>query len=106
MMNGPEKSDSVIVAGKPMNKAEWSATELVERRAGTKGNADQRSTRWTQSRISVSQGVGWLAYGSVLPPIPEVGAVCGKAARTDLCGGRGVTRVPTANLRFADTHFV
>ena len=58
MMNGPEKSDSVIVAGKPMNKAEWSATELVERRAGTKGNADQRSTRWTQSRISVSQGVG------------------------------------------------
>src|SRR5262249_3528844 len=27
---------------------------------------------------------------------PEVGAVCGKAARTDLCGGRGVTRVPTA----------
>ena len=58
MMNGPEKSDSVIVAGKPMNKAERSAAELVERRAGTKGNADQRSTRWTQSRISVSQGVG------------------------------------------------
>jgi hypothetical protein len=26
-----------------------------------------------------------------------VGAVCGKAARTDLCGGREVTRVPTAN---------
>ena len=29
---------------------------------------------------------------------PEVGAVCGKAARTDLCGGREVTRVPTATL--------
>jgi hypothetical protein len=28
--------------------------------------------------------------------IPEVGAVCGKAARTDLCGGREATRVPTA----------
>ena len=27
---------------------------------------------------------------------PEVGAVCGKAARTVLCGGREVTRVPTA----------
>src|SRR5262249_61015880 len=27
---------------------------------------------------------------------PEVGAVCGKAARTALCGGREVTRVPTA----------
>jgi hypothetical protein len=29
---------------------------------------------------------------------PEVGAVCGKAARTDLCGGRQVTRVPSANV--------
>src|SRR6476660_402872 len=38
----------------------------------------------------------WSAYGSVLPSRPEVGAVCGKAARTDLCGGREVTRVPTA----------
>jgi len=27
---------------------------------------------------------------------PEVGAVCGKAARTDLCGGRGAISVPTA----------
>src|SRR5262252_4153131 len=27
---------------------------------------------------------------------PEVGAVCGKAARTDLCGGRGGISVPTA----------
>jgi hypothetical protein len=34
----------------------------------------------------------------VLPSIPEVGAVCGKAARTDLCGGREVTRVPTAKV--------
>src|SRR5258708_33103526 len=38
----------------------------------------------------------WLAYGTVSPLTPEVGAVCGKAARTDLCGGREVTRVPTA----------
>ena len=40
----------------------------------------------------------WLAYGKSLPLIPEVGAVCGKAARTDLCGGREVTRVPTAKI--------
>jgi RNA-directed DNA polymerase len=39
MMYGHEKSDPAIVAGKPTNKAERSATELVERRAGTKGNA-------------------------------------------------------------------
>jgi len=38
----------------------------------------------------------WLAYGTFSPLTPEVGAVCGKAARTDLCGGREVTRVPTA----------
>ena len=58
MMNGPEKSDSVIVAGKPTNKAERSAAELVEQRAGTKGNAGQLSTRRTLSRISVTQDVG------------------------------------------------
>jgi hypothetical protein len=58
MMHGPEKSDPVIVAGKPTNKAKRSAAEPVERRAGTEGNVGQSSTRWTQSRISVSQGVG------------------------------------------------
>jgi hypothetical protein len=39
-----------------------------------------------------------------LPLIPEVGAVCGKAARTDLGGGREVTRVPTAKAFFAALH--
>ena len=38
---------------------------------------------------------------TALPFGPEVGAVCGKAARTDLCGGREVTRVPTAKDAFA-----
>ena len=65
MMNGHEKSDSVIVAEKPANKAahfavEQSAVELavaepVERRAETKGNADQQSTCRTQCRVSVTQ---------------------------------------------------
>src|SRR5262249_23891647 len=45
-------------AGKPTNKAERSAAELVERRAGTEGNAGQLSTRRTLSRVSVTQGVG------------------------------------------------
>jgi hypothetical protein len=51
--------------------------------------------------LSASQAChrSWLAYGNVLPSIPEVGAVCGKAARTDLGGGREVTRVPTAKVR-------
>src|SRR6516162_2617740 len=48
MMHGPEKSDPAIVAMKPANKAEQSAAESVERRAGTKGNADQQSTHRTE----------------------------------------------------------
>src|SRR5262249_5556542 len=50
MMNGPEKSDSVIVAGKPTNKAERSAAQLVEQRAGTKGNVGQLST-WGKPHV-------------------------------------------------------
>ena len=57
MMHGPEKSDPVIVAGKPTNKAERSAAELVEPRTGTKGNADRQSTHWTQSQARVSQAL-------------------------------------------------
>ena len=58
MMHEHGKSDSAVRAVKPANKAERSAAELVEQRAGTKGNAGQPSTRWTQRRISVTQGVG------------------------------------------------
>ena len=36
---------------------EHAAAESVERRAGTKGNAGQQSTRRTQSRESVSQAL-------------------------------------------------
>ena len=57
MMYGHEKSDLAIVAGKPTNKAERSAAELVEPRAGTKGNADQQSTYRAQHRISVQQAL-------------------------------------------------
>ena len=57
MMHGHEKSDSVIVAVKPANKAGANAAEPVEPRAGTKGNAGQQSTRQTQSWASVSQAL-------------------------------------------------
>jgi group II intron reverse transcriptase/maturase len=57
MMHGGGKSDFAIVAVKLTNKAERSAAELVEQRAGTKGNADQQSTRRTQSRESVAQAL-------------------------------------------------
>ena len=67
MTHGHEKSDFAIVAVKPANKAAptgaeqsvaWqAAAERVERRAETKGNADQQSTRRTQSRASVTQAL-------------------------------------------------
>ena len=97
MMHGREKSDSAIVAGKPTNKAERSAAEPVERRAETKGNADQQRTRRTQRRISVSK-----MLARIRQHIVAVDTQGGKAARTDLCGGCEVTRIPTAtNLHVA-----
>jgi hypothetical protein len=94
MVHGHEESDSAIVAVKPTNKAERSAAELVEPRAGTKGNADRQSTHRTPSRVRVSQALE--CCGKQLPFGPEVRAVCGKAASTDLCGGRSAMSVPTA----------
>src|SRR5215211_4629645 len=57
MMYELEKSDPVVVAGKPTNKAAQTAAEPVEPRTGTKGNADQQSTRRAQDRVSVSQAL-------------------------------------------------
>src|SRR6202795_338309 len=56
-MHEPEKSDSAVVAMKSTNNAEQSAAESVERRAGTKGNVGQQSTRRAQDRESVSQAL-------------------------------------------------
>src|SRR6266699_938607 len=110
MMHEREKSDPAIVAVKPVNKAERSAAESVEPRAGTKGNADQHSTCRAQYRASVSQALERIRQ--VRRHSPEVGAVCGKAARTDLCGGRSAMSVPTAiaepviGRRFAATRWL
>src|SRR5215475_313418 len=65
-MHEREKSDPAIRGGKPMNKAEASAhakhgvsdaAELVEQRAGAKGNASEQSTHRTQGRERVSQAL-------------------------------------------------
>jgi hypothetical protein len=99
MMHGREKSGPAIVALKPTNAAGKPAAEPVERRAGAKGNADQRSTHRAQNREGVTQGLARIrqAAKTTLRRHPsEVGAVCGKAARTVLCGGRSAMSVPTA----------
>ena len=58
MMHGREKSDPVVVAAKPTNKAGKPAAEPVEPRTGTKRNADQQSTLRTLGRARVSQALG------------------------------------------------
>src|ERR1700716_3599164 len=101
MMHEREKSDPTVVAVKPVNNAERSAAEPVEPRAGAKGNAEQHSTCRAQYRVSVSQALERIRQ--VRRHSPEVGAVCGKAARTDLCGGRSAMSVPTAIAALAMT---
>jgi len=64
MMHEPEKSDSVIVAAKPTNKAERSAAEPGEPRTGTEGNVGQQSTCRAQARESVSQALGRVRQGA------------------------------------------
>ena len=78
MMNGREKSGPAVVAMKPANKVGQPAAELVEPRAGAKGNASQSRARRAQNRDRAIRGL--RAYGKsqcVLPSRPEVGAVCG-----------------------------
>jgi len=57
MTHGHEKSGPAVGAVKPTNKAEPSAAEPVEPRAGTEGNAGQQSTRRAQDWASVSQAL-------------------------------------------------
>ena len=57
MMNGHEKSDSAIVAVNPTNNTGEPVAEPGEPRAGTKGNANEQSTRRAQDRESVSQAL-------------------------------------------------
>jgi len=57
MMHDREKSDSVIVAEKPTNKAACAAAEPVEPRTGTERNAGEQSTHRTQGWVRVSQAL-------------------------------------------------
>jgi hypothetical protein len=80
MMHGPEKSDLAIVAGKPTNKAERSAAELVERRAGPRG------MRANQARAGLSAGSAWHR---VLARIRQLTAVATRGGRSYGAGGGG-----------------
>jgi RNA-directed DNA polymerase len=68
MMDGAGESDSAIVAGKPTNKAEQSAAEPAEQRAGAEGNASRHSTVRAQDRGAVSQGLERIRQVAVTHP--------------------------------------
>src|SRR5215469_3026726 len=70
MMNERGKSDPAVVATKPANKAEQSAAEPVEPRAGTKGNANQQHTGRTQSRETCHRC--WRAYVKPQSGLPSL----------------------------------
>jgi RNA-directed DNA polymerase len=55
MTNGEEKSDLLVVPGKPTNKAGMPAAEPVEGSGGIERNAELQSTARTQSREAVSR---------------------------------------------------
>jgi transaldolase len=59
------------------------------------GDCEEILERFAGANIDV-HSLSSLARTAVCRHAPEVGAVCGKAARTDLCGGRGAISVPTA----------
>src|SRR5271169_7108087 len=99
MMHGHEKSDSAIVATKPPNKAGRPVAEAVERRAEAKENANRCRTCRTQCRESVSPTPERVRKAEASRQTSEVGAVCRKAARTVLCGGRPVMGVPCTQSR-------
>ena len=94
MMHGHEKSDPAIVAGKPTNEAERTAAELVEPRAGTKGNAGQQSTRQTQCWARVSHALDRIRQSNPAFPSHTRGGSRMRESRTygSVRGARGNLR--------------
>ena len=100
MMHGHEKSDLVIVAMKPANKAKEAHCGGVcggERSGvgGAKGGG-QGEYAPAQHVLDPEPGSRDKRAGAYTATCrrhtPEAGAVCGKAARTVLCGGRAMKR--------------
>jgi hypothetical protein len=99
-MHVSRESDGPIVPEKRANKAGLMAVaESVEGRGSTKGNRQASLTRCGHSAAE-SVASACLPYEKLLRliVIPEVRAVCGSSARTDLCGGPPERAVPTATV--------
>ena len=84
MMYDHEKSDPAIVAVKLTNKAGQPAADLVGAKGGGRGECEL-----------AKHGPGTVPGNRVT----GAEAHTARCDRTDLCGGREVTRVPTANIQ-------
>jgi hypothetical protein len=86
MTNGREKSDPVIVASRPPNKAGRLGAEAEEPRTGGRGESGPARHAPGAEPGTRDPGAG-PRMGSQRRQTPEVGAVCRKAGGPDLCGG-------------------
>ena len=102
----PEESDRAVVPMKLPNKEAQASAEVVEGRALTEENTSQIRTPPAQYGVRRVPGFGGCAPRFHEAPSSEVGAVCGSAARTDLCGGRSAMVVPTATSAGINRHIV
>jgi len=98
------KSDVGIVPKKSSNNDTTSA-EAMEGRPATEGKTLPSAASWTQSQSDAWSGlqrvrelVRRIIRCAISGEVPNVRAVCGNSARTDLCGGRSARTVPTASL--------
>ena len=91
MMHGREKSDLAIVA---MKHGEQSGA--IRRGVGGAKGGDRGKCAPAKHALDTEPGSRVTGAGahtaSICRHTPKVGAVCGKAARTVLCGGRAMKR--------------
>jgi hypothetical protein len=98
VMNGPEKSDGLVVPAKSPNKAGLPAAEVMEGRSPAKGNMEEQIATRTQRRSIAPMRSTMSTKPSASLIKPKVGAECGSAARSDLCGGRPESRDEGSSL--------
>ena len=96
MMDGREKSDPTVGARKPAKLPAPAGGELVERRVGAKGKAEQVARTGHRAGHACISNLLRLRHAYTLPSSPKVGARCLNWARRVLCGGCTATCVPTA----------
>ena len=85
--HAPEESDRAIGSLNQMNKEERSSAETGEKRARAKENIVPPNTSPRQrGEVGVPQ-IERCASSNTSRQSSKVGAVCGNAARTVLCGG-------------------